>query len=332
MVELTLILDGASEARGPRTSLERARTPNLDRLASAGTLMRLRTVPPGLPAGSETAIPALLGWRAPAPVDRGALEAAAIGLELERGWRAWRIDVIGADGRRPGAGAVGGAAEALRKRLPDHRVRRLRGHRLLVSGPPPLPAAARGTGLRPWPEGAVPPRLLDSTTAMVAAPSAAAGAARLLGARVLEPAGATGGTDTDLLAKAEAAREAAAAGARRVFVHVGGPDEAAHEHDRAAKLAILERVDRELVPPLAELARSSGATLRVCPDHGCDPRSGEHDAAPVPCLLWRAGESPAGPSPRYPSSVPDPQRRLTERAVAALPVIDPEPLAEAVAA
>jgi len=313
VVELTLILDGASEARGPRTSLERARTPNLDRLASAGTLMRLRTVPPGLPAGSETAIPALLGWRAPAPVDRGALEAAAIGLELERGWRAWRIDVIGADGRRPGAGAVGGAAEAL-------------------SGPPPLPAAARGTGLRPWPEGAVPPRLLDSTTAMVAAPSAAAGAARLLGARVLEPAGATGGTDTDLLAKAEAAREAAAAGARRVFVHVGGPDEAAHEHDRAAKLAILERVDRELVPPLAELARSSGATLRVCPDHGCDPRSGEHDAAPVPCLLWRAGESPAGPSPRYPSSVPDPQRRLTERAVAALPVIDPEPLAEAVAA
>jgi len=312
VVELTLILDGASEPRGQgETSLALAGTPNLDRLAAAGTLSRLRTVPPGLPVGSETAIPALLGWRPPAPVDRGALEAAAIGLGLGPGQRAWRVDAIGADGGRAAAEVAGRAAVALQERLPHHRVRRLRGHRLLVSGPPPLPEAAAGPGLLPWPEGTVPPRLLDDATAVIAAPGAAAGAARLLGARAIVPAGATGGTDTDLLAKAAAASEAAVAGALRVVVHVGGPDEAAHERDRAAKLAILERVDRELVPPLAELVRSRDATLRVCPDHGCDPRSGEHDDTPVPCLLWRLSSPPAAR-----------RRRLTEAAVAGLPVLE----------
>ncbi len=290
MVELTLILDGASEPRGQgETSLALAGTPNLDRLAAAGTLSRLRTVPPGLPVGSETAIPALLGWRPPAPVDRGALEAAAIGLGLGPGQRAWRVDAIGADGGRAAAEVAGRAAVALQE----------------------LPEAAAGPGLLPWPEGTVPPRLLGDATAVIAAPGAAAGAARLLGARAIVPAGATGGTDTDLLAKAAAASEAAVAGALRVVVHVGGPDEAAHERDRAAKLAILERVDRELVPPLAELVRSRDATLRVCPDHGCDPRSGEHDDTPVPCLLWRLSSPPAAR-----------RRRLTEAAVAGLPVLE----------
>src|SRR4029077_11478680 len=61
--ELLVILDGASEPLGfGPTSLERARTPVLDDLARTGDLRRVRTVPAGLPAGSETAIPVLLGW------------------------------------------------------------------------------------------------------------------------------------------------------------------------------------------------------------------------------------------------------------------------------
>lgn len=313
MVELLLILDGASEPLGiAETSLECARTPALDGLASAGTLTRLRTLPPGLPAGSEAAIPVLLGWRPPAPVDRGALEAAALGLTLGEGERAWRVDVLEEWGERASAAVASHAAAELGQRLGRHQVRHLRGHRLLVTGPPPLPEAAAGPGVRPWPEGVVPPRRLNAATVVVAAPGAASGAARLLGARAIVPDGATGGTDTDLAAKATAAARGAAAGARQVVVHVGAPDEAAHECDRAAKVAALERVDRELLPPLIHTVRSYGATLRVCPDHGCDPRTGAHDAAPVPCLDWRSDHEP----PR------SGRRRLTERAVVALPALD----------
>ena len=90
MVEVLLILDGASEPLGlAATSLERARTPALDALAREGALSRLQTIAPAA-RGSEAAIPALLGWVPPAPVDRGALEAAARGIALGPGERAWR--------------------------------------------------------------------------------------------------------------------------------------------------------------------------------------------------------------------------------------------------
>lgn len=289
MVELLLILDGASEPPGGETSLELARTPTLDRLAETGTPAQLRLVPPGLPVGSETAIPALLGWRPTGPVDRGALEAAAIGVEPAPGERAWRVDVHEEDGERAGEADALRAAVVLRERLACHRVRHLRGHRLLLTGPPPLPDAAGGPGLHPWPEGVVPPRLLGADTVVIAAAGAAAGAARLLGAKVVVPPGATGDTDTDLVAKADAAANAGAAGASRVVVHVGGPDEAAHRRDRPAKVSILERVDRELLPTLVRVARDAGAVLRVGSDHGCDPRTGAHDASSVPWLSWQAG-------------------------------------------
>jgi 2,3-bisphosphoglycerate-independent phosphoglycerate mutase len=126
---------------------------------------------------------------------------------------------------------------------------------------------------------------------------------------VVVPAGATGQPDTDLLGKASAAARAAAEGASRVVVHVGGPDEAAHQRDPAAKVAVLERVDRQLLARLARLVQVYAGTLRVCPDHGCDPRTGEHDGTPVPSVRW----SPAARGD-------DAGARLTERAVASLPV------------
>jgi cob(I)alamin adenosyltransferase len=153
VVDVLLILDGASEPLGPApTSLERARTPALDALAREGALSRLRTIAPGLPAGSEAAIPALLGWMPPAPVDRGALEAAARGIELGAGQRAWRVDVLGSDGRRGADGETVRAATSLASGLrrtpcaasagtgcwsPAHRrCPRRRGPRASACGPP----------------------------------------------------------------------------------------------------------------------------------------------------------------------------------------------------
>ncbi|HEX5610550.1 MAG TPA: hypothetical protein VFX45_10725 [Solirubrobacterales bacterium] len=323
MVAVLLILDGASEPLEVETSLEAARTPNLDRLAAGGTVGLLRTVSEGLPVGSETAIPALLGWVPTGAVDRGALEAAAVGIELGAGEQAWRVDVLGRSGERVGDEVAARAAAELSVRLPEHTVRWLRGHRLLVTGASSLERLGGGGGvkgalaegevfaedgvgeLRVWPEGVVPPRILDERTVMVAAAGAAAGAARLLGAAVVTPSGATGGIDTDLGAKAAAAECAIAEGSDRVVIHVGAPDEAAHLLDRDAKIAALERIDADLVPRLTAAVTQAGGTLRICPDHGCDPRTGQHCADPVPYLDWSAGAQ-ASPSP--PSAL-----RLTER-------------------
>jgi 2,3-bisphosphoglycerate-independent phosphoglycerate mutase len=137
--------------------------------------------------------------------------------------------------------------------------------------------------------------------------------ARLLGARVVVPGGATGLPDSDLHVKVAAARAGLRGGFGRIVVHVGGADEAAHRHDADAKVAFLERADRELVAPLADAVRAAGGTLRVLPDHGCDPATGAHDAFPVPCLTWRADDH---------AGVGDEPRRLTERAVAALRLTD----------
>jgi len=301
VVEVLVILDGASEPLGAApTSLERACTPALDALGRRGALSRRRTVAPWLPAGSESAIPALLGWVPPAPVDRGAVEAAARGIVADAGERAWRVDVVGG---RADEDAVRTAAARLTAE--GHAVRCVAGHRLLLVGPRP-PASA--PDLRVWPQGVVPPRVLDEDVVVIAAPGAAAGIARLMGATVVMPPGATGRPDSDLAAKAATALAAIEGGARRVVVHVGAPDEAAHERDAAAKVAAIEAADARVVEPLL----ATGAALTVCADHGCDPATGAHDAAPVPCLRAPARGDARG--------------RLTERAVAGLPVTDLRPV------
>jgi 2,3-bisphosphoglycerate-independent phosphoglycerate mutase len=316
MVRVLVILDGASEPLGEApTSLERAHTPTLDGLAADGELLRLRTVARGLPAGSETAIPALLGWVPDAPVDRGAVEAAAQGVEVGDGERAWRVD------RRDRADATD-TARVLAERLPGHRVRHLAGHRMLAVGPRRPRTAAE---LLVWPTGMSPPRVLGEDTVVIGARGAAIGIARLMGARTIVPRGATGRPGTDLAAKAAAALRAI--GGRDdgglVVVHVGAPDEAAHERDADAKVAAIEAVDALLLAPLAEALRLRGGTLRVCPDHGCDPATGEHDGMPVPCLEWPPAPAPASSASASASASGACRRedaRLTERAVAAAPV------------
>jgi 2,3-bisphosphoglycerate-independent phosphoglycerate mutase len=346
-VDVLVILDGASEPlRAARTSLERARTPVLDSLAAEGSVMLLATVPPGLHAGSETAIPGLLGWVPEAPLDRGAIEAAAHGIEVRDGERAWRVDRRDREDAAATADALAGVlAERLPRRrgISRHRVHHLAGHRMLVVGadrPPTLGAELLGIELRAglfdgnfgaemlgtelfvWPRGVIPPHVLGEDTVVIGARGAAIGIARLLGARTIVPSGATGRPGTDLAAKAAAAIDEIAAGsANRVVVHVGAPDEAAHERDTEAKVASIEAADALLLAPLAVALRACDGRLRVCPDHGCDPATGKHDRTPVPCLDW----------PREPWSEEPTAARLTERA-AAEAAVGADPTEPAVAA
>lgn len=298
-----MVLDGAPEPARPGvpTTLEAARTPALDRLCAEGAVSRLRTTPDGLEPGSETGIPTLLGAPPAGPVGRGPIEAAAAGVEVPPGTKAWRVDVRGPDGRRAEARTALGAVAA---RMPGHRVAALRDHRLLAVGPDRPPAGRVGElWLDVWPEGADLEPVLDAATVVICGPGAPAGCGRLLGAAVQVPAGATGDVDTDLPAKARAARRALELG-RHVVVHVGALDEAAHRGELHVKREALERIDTLLVAPVAAVASHRGAIFAVTSDHSTCPRTGRHGADPVPVVAWGPDVPRRGPV------------RLTERATA----------------
>lgn len=292
MVDVLVIPDGAAQPLrdGLPTAFERARTPVLDRLAAEGTVVRVATTPRGWPAGSETGIPALLGAPPRRPIGRGWVDAAAYGVDVPPGLAPWRADLVYGSGRR----ASVRQARDVCAHLGDG-ARAVGGHRLVLLAPTrPADRRMLGLRLRVWDGGPPPEGALPVATTVICARGAAAGCARLLGAEVVVPDGATGDVDSDLRAKASAAIAAIARGAERVVVHVGGPDEAAHRRDAAAVAAVLERLDAELLGPLRDALEDAGR-LVLCPDHGTDPATGAHDAAPVPAVLWGTPVPPRGP-------------------------------------
>lgn len=312
MVTVLVIPDGAAEPLGPRTSLERAPTPAMDRMAATGELLRVRTVPAGLPPGSEVGIPTLLGVPLTRAPGRGAVEAAAVDVSIPPGHGAHRLDLP----RIPDDPVA--AAWSLGQRL-GAPVVHLRDRRFLLVTPEDDPSGRLArTGIRAevWGSGPAPswPPLAD--TVVVAAPTgAAAGVARSVGAALVSPSGATGQPGSDLRAKTRAALVALGEGARLVVVHVGGPDEAAHARNAAAKRAALADIDQQVVAPLLAAAPRHGATVVVCPDHATDPRDGRHGAAPVPACWW-------DPARHGPLVSPARDGHYSERTAARRPVVD----------
>jgi 2,3-bisphosphoglycerate-independent phosphoglycerate mutase len=80
---------------GGMTPLQKAVTPHMDRLAREGSLGRVRTIPEGMPPGSDVANLSILGYdphrfysgRAP-------LEAASIGVKLKKSDVAYRCNLV----------------------------------------------------------------------------------------------------------------------------------------------------------------------------------------------------------------------------------------------
>jgi 2,3-bisphosphoglycerate-independent phosphoglycerate mutase len=299
MVSITqrvlVILDGAAEPIWPWPStLEGATMPALDALCDRGTVARIATTPAGLNPGSEVGIPTLLGAAPRGAVGRGRVEAAAAGIELPDGTSAWRVDLHHADGRRAVTAESFLLAPELSARLAGHEVTHLKGHRFLAIGTErPEIREVAGLATHVWEDGEELAPALDDRTTVIAAPGAAAGCARLLGAHVITPSGATGDVGSDLRAKTRAAL-AALRTAETVVVHVGGADEAAHHRDRVGKVAMLEATDQDVIRPLARAVRDAGGVLAVTSDHATCVETGRHHAEPVPLVVAGRGVVRAG--------------------------------------
>jgi 2,3-bisphosphoglycerate-independent phosphoglycerate mutase len=87
--------DWPLEELGGRTPLDVASTPWMDRIAREGFLGLVRTIPDGLPPGSDVANMVILGYD---PVTqytgRGPLEAASMGVQLSLGDVAFRCNLV----------------------------------------------------------------------------------------------------------------------------------------------------------------------------------------------------------------------------------------------
>lgn len=99
MKYVVVILDGASgwpiaSLRG-MTTLQAARTPNLDALVQSGTLGLALTVPSGTEPSSSAACTSILGYDPVANyVGRGAIEAASMGIALKPDQVALRLNLV----------------------------------------------------------------------------------------------------------------------------------------------------------------------------------------------------------------------------------------------
>ncbi|MFV0555359.1 MAG: cofactor-independent phosphoglycerate mutase [Mangrovibacterium sp.] len=99
MKHLIILGDGMADeplqAYGNKTPLQMANKPHIDRLAKLGRTGRFKTVADSMHPGSEVANMAVLGYDVPSIYEgRGVLEAASMGVELESGDMAMRLNLI----------------------------------------------------------------------------------------------------------------------------------------------------------------------------------------------------------------------------------------------
>ena len=99
MKHLLVIGDGMADnpvpELGGKTPLEVANIPTIDALAADGVVGQVRNVPPGLPAGSETAILSIFGCDPSVYfTGRSPMEAAASGITLVPGDAAFRCNLV----------------------------------------------------------------------------------------------------------------------------------------------------------------------------------------------------------------------------------------------
>ena len=127
--------------------------------------------------------------------------------------------------------------------------------------------------------------------------------------------GATGTITTNFKGKGEAAIAAYESGMDLAYIHIEAPDECAHQGNRGEKIEALERIDADIVGPLAEYLenhrKETGEEYRILivPDHRTPVVIRTHTDDPVPYVIYDSACAESG-------SV-DITRAFTERSGAA---------------
>ncbi|NYZ74363.1 2,3-bisphosphoglycerate-independent phosphoglycerate mutase [Candidatus Micrarchaeota archaeon] len=346
---ILLVIDGLGDLPTPKTPLQAAKKPNLDKLAKDGITGMLAPVGRFIVPGSDTSHLQMLGYDPEIYYcGRGPLEALGVGVALEEGDVAFRANLATVKNgkvidRR--AGRIDTATAAtLAKYVPkeidgvqiifktsvEHRgALVLRGPGLsccvsdtdphspgaihecqpLDDSPEPKKTSdivnkftklamealskAPENSKRDKPANAIlvrgagsyrkPPSFHERFglyAACIAGGALYRGVATFMGMDLVMVPGATGDRNTDIAAKAKAAVKALGE-YDFVFMHVKGCDSAGHDGDFAAKKRMIERIDREAIPLLAE----SGACLVITGDHSTPVSLKAHSGHEVPIIV-----------------------------------------------
>jgi len=136
----------------------------------------------------------------------------------------------------------------------------------------------RGAGCRDILHNVV--RQQGLSAAVVSGCNTVCGLGRMFGYEVISNPSFTGGVDTDIAGKIQAALDAL----QRhdlVFVHFKAPDVCAHDRHPAAKRDFLERLDRAMAPLV-----NRKIITALAADHSTDSNTGIHTEHPVPALFY----------------------------------------------
>lgn len=124
--------------------------------------------------------------------------------------------------------------------------------------------------------------------AMISAVDLLKGIAAGAGMRIISVEGANGGLNTNYRGKGQAAVEALLGEDDFAYIHIEAPDEMGHQGSYADKITAIERIDEQIIGPVAERLHAENVDFRmlVLPDHPTPVRVRTHVADPVPYLLY----------------------------------------------
>ncbi len=127
------------------------------------------------------------------------------------------------------------------------------------------------------------PELYNVKAACIAAVAMVRGICKIAGMSLLDVKGATGGLNTDFLAKARAAVEASKEN-DLVFVNVKACDVASHDGDFKAKVKAIEKID-EMIGLIIDRVGLSANYFAVTCDHTTPVNVRDHTSDPVPLVI-----------------------------------------------
>jgi 2,3-bisphosphoglycerate-independent phosphoglycerate mutase len=182
---------------------------------------------------------------------------------------------------KPTAKAVNAFMKQAHRLLKAHAVNRDRTAR---GEPPANIVVLRGAGI--YPDLVPVPERLHLKAAGIAGVALIRGMFRTVGIDVIDVPGATGGLDTDMVAKANAALRALESYDLAVL-HVKAPDLCGHDGNASEKIRVIERMDAMMGHLKAGLR--SDVVVGITADHSTPVAVKDHSADPVPVTILGEG-------------------------------------------